>query len=213
MWRARYRDANGKEHARHFKLKRDGQRWLDEVATSIVTGQYVAPRAGRITFQEYATTWLTSQVHRKSTATLYEGHLKRHAYPVLGAMPLESVLPSQIQGWVRGLTVETEERAPLAPATVQVVYRVVASVFRAAVKDRRIAVSPCQGIKLPEVVKARVRPMTTAQVDILAAEMPAELRALVTLTAGTGMRQGEVFGLTRDRLRLLGKSPTVTVDR
>ena len=194
VWRARYRDANGKEHARHFKLKRDGQRWLDEVATSIVTGQYVAPRAGRITFQEYATTWLQSQVHRQSTAALYEGHLKRHAYPVLGALPLEAVLPSQVQGWVRGLTVETEERAALAPATVQVVYRVAASVFRAAVKDRRIAVSPCQGIKLPEVVKARVRPMTTAQVEEkfcpeISVHAPVTARAMVgpSATAQTGL--------------------------
>ncbi|MBN8423242.1 hypothetical protein JF531_01755 [Microbacterium esteraromaticum] len=28
----------------------------------------------------------------------------------------------------------------------------------------------------------------------------------MTLAAGTGMRQGEVLGLTRDRLRLLGKT-------
>jgi integrase len=111
------------------------------------------------------------------------------------------------------LTVDSKGRAGLAPATVQVVYRVVASVFRAAVNDRRIALSPCQGIRLPEVVKARVRPMTMAQVDVLAAQMPRELQALVTLTAGTGLRQGEALGVTRDRLRLLGKNPAVTVDR
>ena len=27
-WRARYRDASGKEHARHFERKADGERWL-----------------------------------------------------------------------------------------------------------------------------------------------------------------------------------------
>ncbi len=43
VWRARYRDDTGKEHARHFKLKRDAQRWLDEVTTSVVTGMYVDP--------------------------------------------------------------------------------------------------------------------------------------------------------------------------
>jgi hypothetical protein len=36
-------------------------------------------------------------------------------------------------------------------------------------------------------------------------------RALVTLAAGTGMRQGECFGLTVDRVRFLERS--VTVDR
>ena len=40
-WRARYRDANNKEHAKHFDRKVDAQRWVDEVTASIVTGQYV----------------------------------------------------------------------------------------------------------------------------------------------------------------------------
>ncbi len=45
-WRARYRDANGKEHAKHFDRKADAQRWVDEVTASIVTGRYVDPNAG-----------------------------------------------------------------------------------------------------------------------------------------------------------------------
>ena len=56
-WRARYRDEAGQEHAKHFARKLDAQRWLDEVTTSLVTGQYVDPRAGKITFKEYAEQW------------------------------------------------------------------------------------------------------------------------------------------------------------
>ena len=56
-WRARYRDLDGKEHARHFERKLDAQRWLDEVTASMVTGQYVDPRAGRVTFEKYAEKW------------------------------------------------------------------------------------------------------------------------------------------------------------
>jgi hypothetical protein len=51
-WRARYRDDAGKEHARHFARKVDAQRWLAGVQASIVRGDYVDPRAGRITLAE-----------------------------------------------------------------------------------------------------------------------------------------------------------------
>ena len=51
-WRARYRDDAGREHAKHFSRRLDAKRWLDEVTASIVTGQYVDPNAGRITFRE-----------------------------------------------------------------------------------------------------------------------------------------------------------------
>ena len=206
-WRARYRDGDGHEHAKHFERKIDAQRWLDEVTTAIVSGQYVAPNAGKVTFRDYANDWLASQVHRGSTAALYRRHMTLHAFPVLGDKPLANVLPSNVQAWVRGLG------TGLSPATVGVVYTITASIFRAAVRDRKIATTPCAGITLPKVSKAHVTPLTTEQVEILLEHVPAEIRALVTMTAGTGMRQGEVLGLTRDRVRLLGKNPAVTVDR
>ena len=34
VWRARYRDEAGKEHARHFNRQADAQRWLDEVTAA-----------------------------------------------------------------------------------------------------------------------------------------------------------------------------------
>ncbi|WP_408649063.1 hypothetical protein [Streptomyces poriticola] len=60
--RARYRDLDGKEHARHFDRKLDAQRWLDEVTTSMVTGLCVDPRAGKISFGKYAAKWEGEQI-------------------------------------------------------------------------------------------------------------------------------------------------------
>jgi Phage integrase central domain len=149
QWRARYRDAAGKEHSKHFARKTDAQRWLDEVTTAVVTGQYVDPRSGRVTFREYAELWRSAQVHRPSTQEHVEERLRRrrHVYPVLGDPPLSSIRPSHIQAWVKSLTEQ------LAPSTAVVVHRIVSSIFRAAVRDRVIAYSPCDGIKLPKVTK------------------------------------------------------------
>jgi hypothetical protein len=61
-WRARYRDDAGKEHSRHFARKVDAQRWLDEVATSQLTGSYVDPAAGRMTFRQFYADWSARQL-------------------------------------------------------------------------------------------------------------------------------------------------------
>lgn len=212
-WRARYRDGNGRQHAKHFDRKVDGQRWLDEVTASVVTGQYVDPKAGRITFKTYAETWRAAQVHRPSSAAHVETMLRRHAYPTLGDRPMASILPSEIQAWVKRMSVGHGEQRGLAPATVSVAHGIVSTVFKAAVRDRRVMANPCEGTKLPTVERRKVEPMTTEQVEKIRAGLREELEALVTFTAGTGMRQGEVFGLTRDRLRLLGANPSVVVDR
>jgi hypothetical protein len=53
QWRARYCDAAGKEHAKHFTRKVDAQRWLDGVTASVVAGTYVSPRTARTTVGEW----------------------------------------------------------------------------------------------------------------------------------------------------------------
>lgn len=206
MWLARYRRVpGGPQTTKTFKRKVDAQNWLDEVTASIVTGQYVAPKAGKITLEEYAEQWRATRMHRHSTAVQVEGSLRRYVYPYLGNRPLESILPSDIQGLVRRLS------ATLSPSTVRVVHRHLSAILKAAVKDRRIASSPCVGTSLPKVSKARVVPISTEQVRSLVEAVPKRQRALVVLAAGTGMRQGEVFGLTVDRVDFLRR--TVRVDR
>lgn len=204
-WRARYRDDAGKEHAKHFDRRVDGQRWLDEVTASIVTGQYVAPTAGKISLREYAEHWRSIQAHRPSTQEQVRRHFALHVYPTLGERPLSSILPSDLKALVARLSID------LAPATVSVIYRHLSAVFKAAVADRRIATSPCVGVSVSKPRRPKVEPLPTNAVMRLVAAIPQRYRAAVVLAAGTGMRQGEVLGLTVDRVDFLRRR--VIVDR
>ncbi|HZI97088.1 MAG TPA: site-specific integrase [Actinomycetales bacterium] len=183
----------------------DARRWLDETTAAVVTGAYVDPKAGRQTVRDYAEAWRASQVHRATTAAHVETMLRRHVYPTLGDRPLASVLPSDVQTLVKRLS------GDLAPATVGVIHRILAGIFKAAVRDRRLASSPCEGTRLPRTVRERVEPLTLKAVEALTAAVPSRYAALVTLAAGTGLRQGEAFGLTVDRVDFLRR--TLTVDR
>ncbi|MFG3231822.1 tyrosine-type recombinase/integrase [Streptomyces antibioticus] len=189
-YRARYRDDAGKEHARHFARKIDARRWLDEVSASQLTGQYVDPRAGRITFRVYGEQWRQAKPHRPTTAVKAEQHLRVHAYPAFGDKPMARVRHGDMQSWITGL-----EKAGMKPSTVRTTFNTVRAVFRAAVADRVVAVSPCTGVQLPKVPRRKVVPLTVDQVRALADEMPARYRALVIVGAGTGLRPGELFGL------------------
>jgi hypothetical protein len=99
---------------------------------------------------------------------------------------LGSIRPSETQAWVRGLEQD------LAPSTIGVVYSFLAGIFRAAVRDRLIVASPCDGIRLPRPEPKRVEPLATEKVEALIEAMPARYRALVMLAAapGRGLRGG-----------------------
>jgi integrase len=205
QWRARYRDIAGREHARHFARKVDAQRWLDEVTASVLTGNYVDPRAGRITFREYAKAWQPAQIHRRNTAAAVDSALRVHAMPAFGDRQIASIRPSEIQAFVQALSLK------LKPATVRVTYQHLRSVFRAAEADRIIARSPCERITLPRVTREQIEPLSTEAVLALEVAMPARWRAIVRLMAGTGIRPGEAAGLTVDRIDFLRRS--MRIDR
>ncbi len=203
-WRARYRDAAGREHARHLGRKVDAQRWLDEVTATVVTGQYVDPRAGRVTFREFAELWRLSGIHGAPTQERVQRSLRLHVYPAIGDLAMGSIRPSTLQALV------TRVSAKLAPSTVRVQWSVVVAIFRTAVRDKVVPSSPCEGVRLPEHRRRKVEPPPLDLVDKLTAALPAEFRAVVALVAGSGLRQGEVFGLEVERLDFLrGRSVEV----
>ena len=57
-YRARYRDASGKEHLHRAKLKKDAQVWLDRETAKLESGTWVAPRTARTTVGQWCDTWL-----------------------------------------------------------------------------------------------------------------------------------------------------------
>jgi hypothetical protein len=140
-WEAVFPDPSGRQQTRAFRRKVDAQRWLDEQTAAIVTGQYISPAAGRTTVRDYGEQWRAAQVHRQSSADRIESILRLHVYPLIGDRHVAAVSPSDTQAWVKRLL--TEQR--LAPSTVAVVDGVLASMFKAAVRDRMLGVSPCEG--------------------------------------------------------------------
>src|SRR4051794_41767100 len=99
-YRPRLRDETGKEHARHFKRKVDAQRWLDEQTAAMVTGAYVDPRAGRMTFAEYAEQWRAAPGVRPPTRLAYERGPRGHGHPRGGPPPPSAIPPSGTPGAV-----------------------------------------------------------------------------------------------------------------
>jgi integrase len=204
-WRGRFRDPDGHQRSRNFVRKIDAEQFLTSVEHAKFSGAYVDPSAGRTTFREYAEERRAIQIHRPSTAAQVETNFRLHVFPYLGDRPLAAIRPSEIQAWVRSRS------GVLKPRTVELLYRYVVAVLRSAVSDRLIAVNPAIGIKLPKPEVQRVVPLETSVVERLIEVVPDHYRALVVLAAGTGMRQGECFGLTVDRVDFLRRQ--VTVDR
>lgn len=205
-WQVRYVDDAGKGFSRDFRLKRDAQDWLDEQTSKIVTGTHVSPRTSRQTLKAYADDWITRQVVRPSTEALYRAHLDGHIIPALGHRPLDTISRPMVQALVKAWAESS------AAATTHGRYHTLAIVLRAAVTDRVLVRTPAEKIKLPDLnPRHSLTPISTETVLALADAIEPRYRALVLVAAGTGMRRGELLGLTRDRVA--DKFETILIDR
>ena len=204
-WRARYRTPDGRARSRTFDKRVDAERFLIGIEHSKLTGGYVDPGAGKVTFRTFAEQWAV-QLHRPGTAVAVEHQLRLHVYPYIGHRPIAAIRPSELEALVHHLA------AKLAPSTVHVIFGRVVSVFRAAVRDRIVTASPCIGIRLPpEKPASLLTVLTTADIHALAGAIHERYAALIMFGAATGLRPGELFGLTKDRVRFLSR--TVVVDQ
>ena len=102
-WRARYRDAAGREHSKHFPCKIDAQHWLNCVTTAVQTGAHVDPKTAKTTVDQSCTTWLGGYATRRpSTVRQAEVHVKQ-IKAAFGWMPLAAVRPSHVKSWTAKL--------------------------------------------------------------------------------------------------------------
>lgn len=204
IWRARYRDDAGREHARHFGRKVDARRWLDEVTASVITGSYVDPRAGTITLRAYFDQWAARQVWVRSTTAAM--NLAVDSTP-FADIPIKTIRRSHIEAWIKAMTA-----AGLAPRTVATRVNHVRAVFRAARRDKVIGDDPTDGVTLPRLRRAEAAMTIPTPEDVGVAIAAAEVwfRPLIGLCAFAGLRLGEAAAIKLDDIDFLRRTLTVS---
>lgn len=188
-YEARYRDATNKSVSKRFKTRREAEDHLIASVHAVRSGHYVDPRAGRLTFQHYAEEWRATAIHSPNTQASVETRLRKHVYPHIGHRPIATITSPDLQRMVRAL------QNDLAPRTVDVVFRHVTTVFELAVANRILASSPCKAVKIPRPKTPPVAPISADTVHAIADCIGPRMRNLILVAAGTGLRQGELFGL------------------
>ncbi|WP_075779086.1 tyrosine-type recombinase/integrase [Streptomyces acidiscabies] len=196
-YRARYIGPDGSEKSKSFPdgQKRVAEKWLTGIEADMTRGQYIDPKAGRLTVRQHAERWLKSLTGDPGTFVGTERRIRLHVLPYLGSRPLGSLRPIHIREWLREL-----EDAGVAPAYQRVIFANLSTMLTAAVDDLLIPSNPCRSnsVKVPKLDPRRVVPWERERVFAVRDALPEAYRAMVDLASGCGMRQGEVFGLAVD---------------
>lgn len=198
-WQARAVRADGTEVTKSFPTEADAKLWVAKAQTS---PQLVAPRAA---FTTVADAWLLNHHRmRDSSRTSARQKLDGLIKPALVGVDVgditRSLLQDMVTGWVND---------GYAATTIHTAWSYVVSVLREARLDGLLHGDPTEGVRLPQKPRAKVVPLTDAQVITLMGVMPDALRPMVLLGAASGLRPAELAGLTWDRI----EGTVVRVDR
>lgn len=202
-WQARYDGPDGRERTSLHATRAEADREIVKQEGAKLTGSWLDPKAGRVTVETFALeTWLPAQGIIGRTETEYQGVLDRYLIPEWGPREIRSIKPSEAGAWQQKLTTKYK----LSGSYPNRVARYVRSVFRLAVVDRVLAMSPFDGITAPTLVESTVHPPDVVEVrQIIEHAYKPLWAALFELDALTGLRSGEIRGLRLDKVDFLRK--------
>jgi integrase len=149
------------------------------------------------TLTEWTTTWLPAHLAGRSTIAKYESMLRCHILPAFGDHRLDAITRTDVKAFARTLTKD------LAPVTVRSIVTVLGLILREAIDEHYLLFDPTARLRLRDGPSEPRPTATPDQVWRIAARMPnLHARTLVITTAYTGMRLGELAGLTRAHVHL-----------
>lgn len=167
---------------------------LRAAVAAIDAGTYKMPC--ELTVGEFLDVWVNEYLVgcKPLTVKNYSEQVRKHLKPALGSIRLDKLTPHTIQRFYNGLTA-----SGLAPKTVKNIHGVLHSALQQALLNGLITVNPSNACKLPRVTKPEIRPLEPEEIKAILREAQLDDYCNLFIVAlFTGMRQGELLGLSWD---------------
>lgn len=202
-WEARYtigRDGGtGKQIQKSLygKTQKEVSKKLRQVTLKVEDGEYIEP--SKLTVGKWLSVWLNEYIGnvKPLTAASYQSQYENHIKPTLGAVKLTALNTDTIQKFYNDL----QRKKGLSPKTIKNVHGVLHKSLEKAAALQYISHNPSNACELPKVTKKEIKPLDEKDIKaFLNAVKGHKYEALYVVTLFTGMRQGEILGLTWDNI-------------
>lgn len=179
-----------------FATKREAQAELTRLLGTIGDGSYVQP--SKLTVREFLVDeWLPAieGTVRPSTFSQYRTMVRSRIVPAIGSRRLQGVTGAHLATLYRELGTASDEQMALAPASIRLVNAVLSRAFGDAVKWGRLVRAP--KASPPEEEESTAQAWTAKELGRFLEHVADDPHFPIwRLGATTGMRRGELLGLT-----------------
>ncbi len=207
-WRARYRAPDGSEVSRSFTRKLDAERWLQDELAKLNRGLWIDPSAGRVTFAEWADTWIAGLDIKPKSRAGYESLLRSRVLPAFGLVELRRITPALVREWITDMVDEG-----LSASRIRQSRQLLGAALGTAVNDGILGRNPVSGVKVPTARPRHQRFLDAEQVNALAEAADAiagQTGLAIDILGWVGLRWGELVALKVSSVDPLRRRITVS---
>jgi integrase len=129
-----------------------------------------------------------------STAINYRTHIRKHLVPFFGEYPMRDLNPEMVQQFVSGSAVSAK--------TIRNICITLQSMWTTAKAWGYVAHNVMEGVVLPDVKRVQRFFLSQREIQLILAKAQEPYRTWYGLAAETGLRAGELCGLTVDDIDL-----------
>ena len=193
-WEARYYDTRGKRHSVYGKTQAEVRKKLADAMALV--GKSDSNEVDELSVGNWLGIWQRDFLGnvKPGTAINYEMTLRVHVIPALGEIPLVDLKTPPIQ-----MLYNQKRREGLSPKSIKNIHGCLHKALDIAVQIGYIPKNPSSACILPRVNQAEIHPLDTPDLMKLMESMKGhEYEALILVALFTGMRSGEILGLTWD---------------
>lgn len=202
FWEARftagYDPGTGKQIQRSItgKTQKEVAQKMKAATAAIDAGTYIAPC--KMTVGEWLDIWVAEYLNdvKPLTERSYSEQVRKHLKPAFGATKLEALDSHTIQKFYNTLY---DDGKGLSAKTIKNLNGVLHTALQQAVANGYIRHNPTEACKLPKVVRPEIKPLEPDEIARMLQEAQKDAYCnLFTVAIFTGMRQGELLGLSWD---------------
>lgn len=178
------------------KTQAEVRKKLQQATTAIDEGVYTTP--SNIAVGQWLDVWIAEySAHLKETTlSLYKLRINKTIKPAIGAVKLKGLTAPMIQKFYNDLQ---KSEKPLAPKSIHNIHGILHKALQQAVKLDYIKLNPSNACNLPRVEKPDIKPLDEDDITrFLEAIHNHRYERPLIVSIFTGIRQGELIGLTWD---------------
>lgn len=205
----------------YAKTQKEARQKMAQAIAAVDNNAYREPC--KMMLGDWLDTWADTYLEsvKPRTVKIYKDHIRLHINPYLGGVRLDELDTHTVQKYLntlltKGRKVRAKDKdgkplskngkpvytpAPLSQKTVKDIHGVLHGALRQALINRYIPLNPADGdfLKLPKAHKEEIKPLDEVETAaFLKAIQGTRFEAIYFVTLFTGLRQGEVLGLTWD---------------